>query len=289
MRSLVRIVLGTFLILCLASMPLQAASYHGVHVGQRDDFIPPEFERVAMGEYRAQFDNELMQVFTEGALVTGFKVIPLAPMTLAEAIAAHSTGAVANDLQVILDFNRMPLGVADVAHRIVYFTYGFMPESIVRAVGYYSEQTEYMVLTAPLPDRYAADLAAAAARSTALALNRRPRIHGLYAQADYLVEEDTRTARKQGQQVLDQLAQYKRMCSGDKTTCGTEARRLADSIVSGAQTFFHDLHRAERTYNANAGLLYNPPEDLTLVQEMADKLTLQVREVIGPIQFGTPE
>jgi hypothetical protein len=284
MRTLA-VLLRTIVVICAASVSLCAAAYHGVDVGQRDDFMPPEFTQVARGEYRAQFGNELMQVFTEGALVTGFKVIPLAPMTLAEAIAAHSPGAPANNLQLLLDFNRRPIGVADVPNRIAYFTHSTSPEAAVRVIGHYNEITDVQVLTTPLPNDEAQTLAAAAARSSARAVNRRPRTNGLYEQAEYLVEADSEIAQRQGKEAFDELALYKRACSATSTNCEQAGAAQKANVIQAASLFFKDVTQAERTYNANAGLLGNPPEELIEVQGMADSLLQQVRAALGPVQF----
>lgn len=276
----------TAILICTAAVSLCAAAYHGVEVGQRDDFIPPEYQPAGRGEYRAQFGNELMQVFTEGAQVTSFKVTPLAPMTLAEAIAAHSRGAVADDLRQMQDFNGRALGIADVRNRIAYFTQRARPEAAIRAVGHYNDMTEAQLFTTALLDQEAKDLAAAAERASANAVNRRPRLSGLYAQAEYLVEADSEIARRQGQDAFDQLAVYKRVCSKN-ATCEQTATPHRAEVIRAASLFFRDVRQAERTFNANSALLENPPDDLTQVLEMADSLAQQIRNTLGPVQFET--
>lgn len=272
-------------VILASGVSLCAAAYHGIEVGQRDDFIPPQFEAVARGEYQAQFGNELMQVFTQGAEVTDFKVIPLAPMTLAEAIAAHSPGAVASDLRRLLDFNERPIGVIDVSHRIAYFTYSFSPETVVRAVGHYNYITEVQVSTVPLPIDDAENLAAAAARCSPYALNRRPRKNSLYAQAEYLVEADSEIARRYGQLAFEELAIYKRICSTGSSKCEPGGVAQRANVLRSASTFFNEVRQAERTYNANAELLINPPEEVAQLQEMAGSLLQQIQAALGPVQF----
>ncbi len=282
------VVFRTAVIICTAVVSVSAAAYHGVEVGQRDDFMPPEFQAVGRGEYRAQFGNELMQVFTEGALVTSFKVVPLAPMTLAEAIAAHSRGATADDLQRLVDFNQRPIGIADVRDRIAYFTHSVVPEAAVRAVGHYNEMTEVQLFTVPLPGDQAQALVTAAAHASANAVNRRPQTSGLYAQAEYLVEADTEIAHQQGQDALAEFAAYKRICSNEKSkACDTAGPEHRANLIRSASTFFSDVKQAKLTFEANIALLENPPDELTQVQEMADSLLQQIRETLGPVKFET--
>jgi hypothetical protein len=157
----------------------------------------------------------------------------------------------------------------------------------VRAVGHYNEITAVQLFTAPLPDQQAQDLITAAAHSSANAVNRRPRITGLYAQAEYLVEADSEIAQRQGQDALDELAIYKRVCSSRSTACEKAGPEHKANVIRSASTFFADVKQAERTYEANAALLGNPPEELTQVQEMADSLLQQTRATFGPVQFDT--
>lgn len=272
-------------LLLTACLLAPAAEYHGVEVGQRADYLPPEFDEVARGEYRARFDNEMMQVFSSGALVQGFKVVPLAPMTLAEALAAHSPGAGTSDLRLLLNFNGVVLALADANSRIAYFTSSVQPESVVRAVGYYDGQTALTTFAAEVPARQAEDLIAAARRSAADAVNHRPQIGDPLRQASFVVNEATEASRAQAQIALTQLRRYKRLCTG---TPACEARRRAQGfdVITAASRFLVNLMRAERAYQANASLMGERPSELTDLQALSDDLVQQVRSTVGPVQFS---
>lgn len=268
-----------------AWLPLCAAEYHGVQVGQRADYLPPEFNEVGRGEYDARFDNELLQVFSAGALVQGFKVVPLAPMTLAEALAAHSPGADSKDLRLLLNFNGVFLALADATNRIAYFVHSVQPQSIVRAIGYYNDQTALMIFAAPVPSSEAEELIAAARKSSATAVNNRPEITDPILQARFVVDQATDASRAEAQRTLVQLRRYRRLCNGT-FACESKRREQAFEVVTAASRFLANLMRAERAFQANATLVGQRPSELTELQELSDELLQQVRSSLGPVQFS---
>ncbi|HYG98084.1 MAG TPA: hypothetical protein VD837_03065 [Terriglobales bacterium] len=267
---------------CLQSA---AADYRGVEVGQRADYLPPEFDEVARGEYEARFDNELLQVFSSGALVQGFKVIPLAPMTLAEALAAHSPDLGTNDLRLLLNFNGVFLALGDARNRVAYFAQSVRPESIVRAIGYYNDQTAAMTFTAAVSSPEAEELIAAARASSANALNERPEITDPLRQASFVVTQATEASRTEAERALAQLRTYKRLCTGTPE-CEARRREQGFEVVTAASRFLVYLMRAERAYQANANLIGEKPLELTELQQLSDDIVQQVRSSVGPVQFS---
>jgi len=265
-----------------------AGEYKGVEIGQRGDFLPPEFERVLVDQYDAQFGNELMQVFVRGALVTGMKVVPLAPMTLAEALAAHSKGASPNSLRLLFDFNGGLLGITDTANEIAYFVPAANPDAIVGAVGYYNNQTALMIFTAPMRTQEAEALVDAARKSSPDALNQRPQVKSADQQAEYLVEQATQPAVKQAQTVAKELKSLDQHCKGTPE-CNSQRDALAADIVRETQRFLVAFRHAEHVYEPNAVLLGDmPPVDLMDLQDSADALLRQVQEAVGPVRFAVP-
>lgn len=268
-----------------ASWSLFAADYRGVEVGQRADYLPPEFDEVSRGTYEAQFGKEVMEVFSAGALVQAFRVIPLAPMTLAEALAAHSPSADENSLRVLVNFNGAFLALADANNRIAYFAQSIRPESIVRAIGYYNEQTATMTFSVPLNAADAADLISAARRSSGSAKDRRPEIRNPLQQASFLVNETVEASRVQAENAVRQLRAYSRSCTGTPA-CAALRRQRAAQVVTATARFLANLERAEDTYQANASLVGERPAALVELQELSDDIVHQVRSQVGPIQFS---
>jgi hypothetical protein len=261
--------------------PVFASGYRGVEIGQRDDFLPPEFDQVLRGEYDAQFGKESIQAFVDGALVTGIKVVPLAPMTLAEALGGHSPGLNAGDLRLLLDLNGGLLGIVDVVRQIAYFVSSVAPESVVAYVGYYNQQTALMIFTRPLPSDKADELVTAASRSSAQALQRRPPVKGLAEQADYLVQQAIVEARRRAQDAARALRRLERACHGN-VACGQSRRDLVTSLINATSDFLRALQNADRMYLANANLLGNAqPPDLSDLQDFSDQLMQQIRTLVG--------
>lgn len=282
-----KVVLLSMLVLALLAFALPeaaAAEYHGVQVGQRADYLPPEFDEVVRGEYQARFGNELLQVFSAGGIVQGFKVVPLAPMTLAEAIASHSPQASSDDLRFLQNFNRDILALADASNRIAYFTESARPDSIVHAVGYYNDQTALMTFAAPVPARQANELVAAARRSSGNEIDRRPGITDPLLQASFIVDQATQVSRADAQRALLQLRHYTQLCTGTPT-CDTVKREQGFKVITAAARFLTNLMRAENAYQANANLIGERPAQLTQLQELSDDLIRQVRSTVGPVRF----
>lgn len=272
-------------LLLAACLSASAADYRGVEVGQRADYLPPEFDEVSRGTYEARFGKELMQVFSAGALVQGFKVIPLAPMTLAEAIAAHSPAANEPDLRMLVNFNGVSLALADVNNRIAYFTQSVNPDSVVRAIGYYDDQTALTTFSAPLSSSDAAELIAAARRSSQTPKDERPEITSPLRQASYLVNEAVEASRLQAASAVRQLRAYKRLCTGTPA-CDALRQQRATQLVTATAHFLTNLMRAENTYQANANLVGERPSALIGLEELSDDLVHQVRSQVGPVLFS---
>jgi hypothetical protein len=272
--------------LVLVAPALFAAEYRGVAIGQRDDFLPPEFEPVLRGQYEAGFNKEIVQVFVEGALVTGMKVLPRAPMNLAEGLARHSSGVNAGDLRLLLDFNGGLLGLADVTREIAYITYHVEPEAVIRDVRYYNDQTSVMIFTAPVPALEAEELIAASRQSSPDALEHRPTISSTAGQAKFLVEQATEAARLREQAVVEELNRYREICK-NAAACEQARATRAFSLISAVSSFLTELGEAERVYEANAELLGElSPLELDNLQEASESLVEQARAVLGDVQFA---
>jgi Pyruvate/2-oxoacid:ferredoxin oxidoreductase delta subunit len=259
---------------CLSAL---AADYRGVEVGQRTDFLPPEFDEVARGTYEARFGKEVMQVFSAGALVQGFKVIPLAPMTLAEALAAHSPDADEYALRMLVNFNGVFLALADSPNHIAYFAQSVRADSIVRAIGYYDDQTALTTFAAPLNSDDAAELIAAARSSSRDAKDERPEITSPLSQASYLVDEAVEASRAQAENAVRELRAYSRLCTGTPS-CDALRRQRGAQVQTATARFLVNLMRAENAYQANANLVGERPSALIELQELSDDLVKKVRQ-----------
>lgn len=275
------------LVVLNSALAMAAASYRGVEVGQRGDLLPPDFDEAATGLYEARFGNELVQVFVEGALVTGMKIVPQATQTLAEALATHSPGVQPSDLTQIQDWNGFTIAIADRPNRIAYFTRTVQADSIVTAVGYYSEQTALMLFTIPLPERTAVQLIAEAKRSRVDALQQRPAMPEPENQAAYLVDRLTEQARTQAQREARELSAYARLCT-NTSACESMRRQRARILAQSTAQFLSALTLAERAYDANASWLGNmQPENLSDLVDLSDDLVRQIRAVLARVQSST--
>src|SRR5512146_1158054 len=108
-------------LLCAATTAF-AQSYDGVRVGQRGDLLPPQFSETKTGELTAIFGNDRIQAYVNGALVTGFRVIPLVPLTLAEAVVRQGSAGNIPRMLTILDGYGESQGIADPISKIAYIT-----------------------------------------------------------------------------------------------------------------------------------------------------------------------
>jgi hypothetical protein len=262
----------------LAGSSLFAQSYRGVQVGQRGDLLPPEFSAVKRGEFTAQFGTERMQVYVNGALVTGFRVLPQIPLTLAEAVAKHNK-SMTGGMLLLLDPDGNPEGLVDPVRRISYLVPSLSPDAIVSAVGYYNQNTSLLIWMDDADPAFLKTLAAAARSVSLRELDSRPPIGDLNARAKFVVNQAVKPAQTEAQQLTGMLDRLRQICSGTGTSECEEARRTQlKPLMQAAEQFQAALNRAEQVYNANAELLdqIRPPE-LEKLRQLADQILPQVR------------
>lgn len=267
------------ILLVLAGTSLSAQSYRGVQVGQRDDLLPLEFSQVKRGELDAQFGNERMQVFVNGALVTGFKVVPLAPLTLAEAVAKHGSIGNVSRMLTILDGYGEPLGFSDPVRRIAYLSASLSPDSVISSVTYYDTNASMLLWLGDV-DPAVLTVLQTAARNVSLAeVNSRPRTGTPAAAARFLVDQAIKTAQNEAQQFSELIKGYAQLCSST-AQCREQRTRHLEQMQEAARRFESRLTRAEVSYAANAQLFnYLRPAALDDLQHTLKDLTSQVREI----------
>ncbi len=267
----------------LAVPMLHAQSYRGVQVGQRADLLPPEFNEVKRGEYDASFGTEAMQVFVNGALVTGFTVLPRIPLTLAEAVARHGSTPDVDKMFALMDPDGDPQGLVDPIKRISYVTRALGPAGIVSSVGYYDQNTALLIWTENVDPAVLAVLAAAAKNVSLQDLEARPRLATLAAKAQFMMEQALKQARADAQEFTTLFNRYQQGCSGGPVTneCQNAKRTLGPALMQAGERFRYAVKRAADTYAANA-VYFNrrmPPE-LPQLQQLADRLLPQVPVVL---------
>lgn len=266
----------------LASLMFAAAlcaqSYRGVQVGQRDDFLPPEFSQTKRGEFNAQFSGERVQVFVNGALVTGFRVLPQIPLTLAEAVAKHGSIPNIDKMFVLLDPDGDPQGLVDPIKRISYVTRELGPDGIVNSIGYYDDNTALLIWTDDADPVLLQALADAAKNASLQDLNARPRLASLAEKAQFMMEQALKVTRDDLQTLTALLSRYQQSCSGGVTSECQEAKRTQlQPLAQTAERFRFELKRADDIYATNAELFHNAmPSELARLHQSADRLLPQV-------------
>ncbi len=276
-----RLLLKAAVFLLLASSALLAQSYRGVFIGQRSDLLPPEFSEVKKGEFTAQFSDERLEIYVNGALVTGFNVIPLVPITLAEAVVKHGSVPNIPRMLSILDIDAAPQGIADPYRRISFMTDSLSPDSIVTSVGYYDTNASLLIWFGdPVPGTLQS-LALAAKDVSLQDLNARPRFATPRAAAQYMVSNAIKAAQNEWQSASDLVKIFAQSCS-DTPECKEGRRQKLAQIQQSADRFHSRLLRAEGVYAANARLLDNlrPPE-LDRTQQMWNELASRVRDLVA--------
>lgn len=268
-------------LLLITSATLFAQSYRGVQVGQRGDLLPPQFSEVKRGEYRAEFGAERMDVYVNGALVTGFKVTPLVPITLAEAIAKHGSIPNISKMLTILDYYGESQGMADPIFKISYITSAISPDSVITSVGYYDTNASMLLWLGDASPGFLQVLDITARSVSLQDLNNRPRVTSPDAAAKYLVGQAAKAARIQGEDAWVLVKAYAQSCS-NTPACLNERKTMLEEIRKAGDKFHAGLVRAEETYVANADLLGNirPPE-LDRLQQMWKELVPKVREFMA--------
>ncbi len=277
MRSLLKA--AAFLL--MASSALFAQTYRGIFVGQRSDLLPAEYSEVKKGEFTAQFGNERMEVYVNGALVTGFNVIPLAPITLAEAIVKHGSVSNIPRMMSILDIDAAPQGIADPYRRISFMTDSLSPDSIVTSVGYYDTNASLLIWFGDTAPGTREALAIAARDVSLQEVNSRPRVGTPEAAARYMVAQALKAAQTDGQNAWELVKSYLQSCS-DTPKCQEVRRQKLAEIQRNADRFHTRLIRAEDIYQSNAALLNNTrPAELDRGQQMWNELVPKVRELLA--------
>ncbi len=262
---------------------LHAQSYRGVQVGQRADLLPPEFSEVKNGEFDARFSSDAMQVFVNGALVTGFTVLPQIPLTLAEAVVKHGSAADVDKMFFLLDQDGDPQGLVDPIKRISYVTRALGPDGIVSSVGYYGENTALLIWTEEADPVVLASLATAAKNLSLQGVEARPRLASLAARAQYMMEEALKDARSDAQDFTALFNRYQQACAGGAVTSECEAakRTLGKPLMQAGERFRFAVKQAADMYNTNAEYFNNRvPPDLPRLQQLADSLLPQVPVVL---------
>lgn len=272
MRSLAAVAL----LLALA-VPVRAQSYRGVEMGQQDSRLPPQFDQVKWGEYDAQLGNDLMQVFVSGALVTGLRVTPRAPITLAEAVARH--GSIPNIPSMLLLFDPLgqARGVVDPAQKIAYLTPSIDTDASVSEVDYFDQSTAVLLWLQSAPPGFLQELAEAANHVSVEALDARPQINSASGKAQFLANQATTEARARAKQAVELLKGYEQSC-GHAPNCKNELRQLqqATEQLQGA------VNRAEHVYQAN--YVGSSRQALDELEELSNKIAAAVRALAQLVQ-----
>jgi chromosome segregation and condensation protein ScpB len=279
MHSVVQRCAVVILLTCSA---LMAQSYRGVYVGQRGDLLPPEFSQAKRGEYIAQFANERIVVTVNGALVTGFVVIPDVPITLAEAIAKYGVIADTTQMRLLLDLQGDPQGLVDPIKRISYITRSFGPDGIVNSVGYYDENTALLIWTDYADAALLQALATAAQNVSLQDLNSRPRLANVAARARYMMDQSLKSARERAGELNAMLSKYQQSCAQVVSDECQQARRTqGPSIVKTADQFRFALKQTNSVYATNAEMFGETmPPELRQLNQIADRLLPQVPVIL---------
>lgn len=258
-----------------------AQSYDGVYVGQRGDFLPPQFSEVKTGEYAATFGNDRIEAYVNGALVTGFRVVPLVPLTLAEAVVRHGSVPNIPRMLTILDGYGGAQGIADPILRIAYITASPNPDSIIEYVGYYDTNAALLMWLGNPPAGFLDALQLAAKDVSLQEVNARARVGTPEAAAQYIVGQAIKAAQAQGQDAWALVKDYAQSCS-NTPECIESRRKQLEQIRRGGDKFHALLVRAEDTYEANAALLNNiRPAELDREEQMWKELVPKVREFLA--------
>jgi hypothetical protein len=279
MRSYVYRCAVLVLLTCSA---LMAQSYRGVSVGQRSDYLPPEFSEVERGQYVAQFSNEQIVVSVNGALVTGFVVIPDIPITLAEAIAKYGVIADTTHMLLVLDFQGDPQGLVDPIKRISYITRSFGPDGIVNSVGYYNENAALLIWTNYANPALLQALAIAASNVSLQDINSRPHLASLAAKAKYMMDQALKSASEKAAELNAMLNTYQNSCAAVVSNeCQQAKQTQGPSLVRKADEFRFAVKQANSVYATNAEMFGETmPPDLRQLNTVADRLLPQVPVIL---------
>jgi hypothetical protein len=268
-------------LILLASSPL-LAQVHGVYVGLNSSMIPPEFSQVSNTEYTAQFGIERIQVFVNGALVTGFNVIPLIPVTLAEAIAKY--GSVSNTLHMfeLLDLDGNPQGLVDPIKRVSYLTRDFGPEGIVSSIGFYDQNTALQIWTGYADPALLQALDTAVKKVSLENLTSRPRIAALDARARFMLQKSLKALPDAEAELEAQLRRYNASCADPMSSACQQAKQTqGQDLIAATQRLQFGLKQANSIYSTNADLFGETmPPDLARLNASAENLLKQVPLVL---------
>lgn len=262
---------------CAQSSP----SYRDVQVGQQSGILRPEFDQVKWGEYDAQFGNERMQVFVNGALVTGFSVIPLVPMTVAEAVAKHGSIPDIPSMLLFLDPLGQAQGIVDPIRKIDYLTRSLDPDAIVSEVYYFDQNTGMLMWPAYAPPDFLQRLAEAANNVSLEAINARPQVNSLSGKAQFLVDQAVKEAEAQAKRTEDLLKHYAQSC-GSGANCEIELGQLRQA----ASQLQAALNSAEHIYQVN---VYSPnrPKELDQLETLSVEIDAKLR-ALAQRSHGVP-
>ncbi len=257
------------------------SSYRGISVGQRGDFLPPQFSEVKTGEFAAQLGNDRIVAEVNGALVTDFRVIPLIPLTLAEAVARHGSIPNIPRMLTILDGYGESQGIADPILRIAYITSTLSPDSVISYVGYYGTPQALMTWLGNPPSGLLTVLELAAKNVSLQEVNERPRVGSPEAAAQYMVTQAIKAAQTQGQDAWALVKEYAQSCS-NTPECVEARRKQLDEIRRAGDKYHALLVRAEDSYEANAALLNGlRPAELDRQEQLWKELIPKVREFLA--------
>jgi hypothetical protein len=270
-----------FVLALLIASTLHAQSYRGVEVGERGDLLPAQFNKVANGEFDANFGTERMRVFVNGALVTGFTVTPAIPLTLAEAVALHGSTADVPQMLLLLDPDGDPQGIVDPIKRISYITRAIGPEGIIDSVGYYDQNTALLNWTDDADPALLKLLQSAAQQVSLQEINSRPRLANVNARARFLMDEALKAANKDLRDLNVLLPRYRQSCADAmSSTCQDAKRTQAPVLMQTADRFRFAVKLANDVYATNPDLFANRmPPQLARLNETADRLLPQVPSI----------